>query len=267
MANTFHEYGNIAPYYERWSSGDAAYEETRKFYTRILTQFQFGRFLELGVGTGSISLSALQYAPISLVGVDNCREMLRECQSKLASLSKRLSGTMTLQQCDFCEMDFHEEFDGAILPFRTIGHLLTNRRLKTMFCRVFQALKPGGWFVFDHYMFQQDWAKAHNDVDILMYQDPDLTICDHYLYDFAAGYMHCTVKINGNTTESFDFRWLPVPLLENIIQKAGFLIVQRLGDFDGRPWTEDALEQIWLLQKPGRSSTVCLPNMDRSFLT
>lgn len=262
MDNISHEYKAIAPYYERWSSGDAAYADSQRFYVHALSQFQEGQFLELGIGTGRISLAVLQQTPISIVGVDCCREMLEECRRR--AFRQPLVGTLSLQEADFCRLSVRERFDGILLPFRTIGHLLTDQRLEQLFQAVFQALKPGGWFLFDHYMFQRAWAEQHNDVDILMYQGPGLTIQDHYRYDFEAGKMHCLVKVNGEIYESFDFRWLPVELLEKIIRTTGFQLVSRLGEFDGRPWTRDSLEQIWLLQKDGPDAAGRLPDLIRT---
>lgn len=257
MDNISHEYEAIAPYYEQWSAGDAAYLDSQRFYVNVLSQFQTGQFLELGIGTGRISLAALRKAPISIVGVDRCREMLEECRRK--SLCQPLAGTLTLLEADFCSLDIQEKFDGVIMPFRTIGHLLTDERLEMLFRVVFRALTPGGWFLFDHYMFQRTWAEKHNNVDIMMYQGPGVTIQDHYQYDFERGRMHCFVKVNGEIYESFEFRWLPVELLAQTAKAAGFRVAHLLGEFDGHPWTKDSLEQIWLLQKG--ESDVALPQL------
>lgn len=256
MDNISPEYKAIAPYYEQWSTGDAAYLDSQRFYVDALSQFQKGEFMELGIGTGRISLAALRKVPISIVGVDRCHEMLEECRRK--SLCQPLAGTLSLLEADFCSLDIQERFDGVILPFRTIGHLLTDERLEALFRVVFRALKPDGWFLFDHYMFQRAWAEEHNGVDILRYQDPEITIQDYYQYDFKGGRMHCLVKVNGKVCESFPFRWLPVELLAKTAQAAGFQIVRLMGEFDGCPWTKDSLEQIWLLQKAGTDAALPL---------
>lgn len=128
--------------YEQWSTGGAAYLDSQQFYVNVLSQFQTGQFLELGIGTGRISLAALQKAPISIVGVDRCREMLAECYRK--SLCQPLTGTLTLSEADFCSLDIQEKFDGVIMSFHTIGHLLTDKRLEMLFRVAFRALRLGG---------------------------------------------------------------------------------------------------------------------------
>lgn len=243
-------YDNISSVYEKWSSGDAAYIESGEFYTSALRNLRDGSYLELGIGTGRISLEAIRFAPISITGIDFSSNMLRVCQKNYRALSDR-KGILQLCKMDVTHLSFHEQFNGAIMPFRTIGHIMNEHDLQSLFCGVFAALKPGGWFMLDHYMFQKDWAIAHNNMNIIMYKDDDMTIYDRYIYDFDARIMHCNVFVNDVIFESFDFRWLEPIEIERAACRAGFYVQSLLGDFDGSAWTKHSYEQIWLLRKPG----------------
>ena len=256
-----HIYDGIASAYDQCSSGDAAYEETLQFYTSALSQMRGGNYLELGIGSGRISLAAIRNAPVSILGIDESMEMLEKCEKSYREAGP-YKGTLTLRQADFTRLDYEEKFDGAFMPFRTIGHILEDSALDDMFTGVLRALKPGGWFLFDHYIFQQEWAEKHNCTDILMYRDENITIHDRYLYDFERKTMLCEVKVNGETRMRFTFRWFSPETLLNAAEKAGFHLLSLMGTFDGEPWKENSLQQIWLFKKAGYDCLGEFPTFD-----
>lgn len=251
-------YDNIAFAYEKWSSGDEAYVDTLEFYTSILKQMNQGKYLELGIGSGRISIEVVATTPVSIVGIDESEKMLEICERVYRKL-KPCKGCLTLRQGDFTHLLYHEKFDGAIMPFRTIGHILTDVSLDRMFHGVFEALKPGGWFLFDHYMFHEEWAREHNDTEIIMYKGENMTICDEYHYHYERNQMNCKVKINDHTRMEFEFRWFQPETLQKAAERAGFHILALMGKFDGTPWKWDSPEQIWLLRKPGTQSSCQTP--------
>ena len=72
-------YRGISGLYEKWCSGDPAYEQTRRFYIHTLSRCK-GPFLELGVGTGRLARELVQRWAADVTGVDVCPEMLSICQ-------------------------------------------------------------------------------------------------------------------------------------------------------------------------------------------
>ena len=65
-------YAGISHLYEKWCSGDPAYEQTKRFYVRMLSRCE-GPFLELGVGTGRLARELVQRQAVDITGVDICR--------------------------------------------------------------------------------------------------------------------------------------------------------------------------------------------------
>lgn len=255
-------YDNISSLYEKWSSGDAAYSDTGCFYVSVLSQMHRGNYLELGIGTGRISLEAIKIAPISMTGIDISTKMLEICQKKYRDISN-CRGELRLCRCNATDLKFHEEFEGAVMPFRTIGHLMTDDEIQEMFHCVYNALKPGGWFILDHYMFNLNWAKAHNNIPILMYRDDNISIYDRYVYDFDREIIHSKVLVNDMTYECFDFRWLKPEKIKTPAIRAGFEVLSLMGEFDGSPWTKDSFEQIWIFRKPSTgASGIVLPKIN-----
>lgn len=135
----------------------------------------------MGIGTGRIALEILQKKSVDITGVDVSRNMLTECKRKYDELKERnlIHGKLTLRNIGMENMDFHSEFQTVYLPFRTVGHLMTDQLLDRVFKRVNEALMPGGYFVLDHYMFSKEWAEDHNDIDIPMYEKDGIQIFDH----------------------------------------------------------------------------------------
>jgi len=250
ILNETGNYDGISLFYERWCTGDVSYEPSLKFYKKFL-RYQPGPLLELGIGTGRIALEILQINSAEIMGVDVSRNMLAECRRKYDEQKKRnnIQGKLTLMNVKMENMDFHSEFQTVYLPFRTVGHLITDHLLERVFQRVYEALIPGGYFVLDHYMFSREWAENHNDIDILMYEKDDIQIFDHYHYDFERKLMECSIKKNGEIIQRFLFRWMEPATIRNSALRTGFQIRELYGEFDGSMWTEKSNNQIWILKK------------------
>lgn len=242
-------YAGISSLYDKWCSGDPAYAQTQQFYVNELSKRE-GPFLELGIGTGRLALALIQRCPVSVTGVDICREMLAICEAAYQQQKEvGCPGSLHLELCDMAELRYEEKFRTAYLPFRTVGHLLTEDDLAAMFRGVYRALEPGGAFLLDHYMFDPKWAEAHQDQDLPMYCDDMTKIEDHYFYHFKDGYMDCSIKVNGTAVDGFRFRWCSKESLEQAAVKAGFVLERLIGEFDGSAWEQASSNQIWIWRK------------------
>lgn len=250
ISNEMGNYDGISIFYERWCTGDVSYEPSLEFYQKFLRN-QLGPFLELGIGTGRIALEILQKQSADITGVDVSLNMLAECRRKYDERKERnlICGKLTLRNVRMENMDFHSEFQTVYLPFRTVGHLMTDQLLDRVFERVYEALMPGGYFVLDHYMFSREWAENHNDIDILMYEKEGIRIFDHYHYDFERKLMECSIKKNGKVIQEFLFRWIEPATIRGSALRTGFQIEELYGEFDGSAWTEESNNQIWILKK------------------
>lgn len=245
-------YDGIANEYENWCTGDDDYAPSLEFYLEYLEAHN-GPFLELGIGTGRIALEAIKLYSKHIVGVDVSANMLKKCEEKYKKLKEDsfVIGTMQLIKKKIENIEFCEEFEVVYLPFRTIGHIMTNPELKQVFKKVYNALMPGGTFVLDHYIFQKEWAETHNDVDIPMYSDTEkgVTITDHYFYDFEREVMDCSIKLNEKVIQTFKFRWIHPKVIEQAAFDAGFTIEKVYGDFDKSEFSKNSFNQIWVLRK------------------
>lgn len=256
-------YDHLSSIYDKWCSADSTYQDSGRFYVSALSQMKNGRYLELGIGTGRISLEVIRSAPISVTGVDISEQMLAVCREKYNALSER-KGTLHLRRGDVTQLTYHEEFDGAVMPYRAIEHLLTEDDIRSLFRVVFSALKPGGWFLLDHLlsnheMGQPELAGCPNHERVIAYQDAETTISDYYEYDFERRLLHEKVFANSELLVCFDFHLLEAGEIKTYAEQAGFEVLSLMGDFDGAPLTERADKQIIFLRKPGFSADIQLP--------
>lgn len=242
-------YTGISHLYDKWCMGDSFYEQTKYFYMNFLPKME-GPFLELGVGTGRLARSLVQHHAVEVTGVDICCEMLAICESEYRRQKESgCAGILHLEKCDMTKLHYREQFCTAYLPFRTVGHILEEKNLAAMFQRVYRALKPGGVFILDHYMFDKTWAEEHNDKNLLMYCDDKVKIEDHYIYHFEKEYMDCMIKVNDVVTDQFQFRWYSKECIGNVAEETGFILDILMGEFDGSIWSEQSGNQIWVWRK------------------
>ncbi len=257
-------YENIAELYDKWFSSDPAYCRNGPFYVSALSQMRGGSFLELGIGTGRISLEAVRSAPISVTGIDISPQMLAVCRKRYEALTER-KGTLRLLEGDAARLAYHEEFEGAVMPYHAIAHLVSEDDIRSLFRGVFSALKPGGWFLLDDFSLNPgavpEWVNT--DEPMVEYEDSEVTISDQFRCDFEKHLMWVKAFVNGTERMSFVARWREPAEIEAHARQAGFEVLSLMGDFDGSPWTERSPEQIWFLRKPGNpGGAVQLPELN-----
>jgi len=262
-------YENIAAVYDKWFSSDPAYHGSGLFYVSALSQMRSGSYLELGIGTGRISLEAVRSAPITVTGIDISPQMLAVCRERYDAMSEK-KGTLCLCEGDAANLAYHEEFEGAIMPYHAVAHFLTEEALNSLFRGVFSALKPGGWFLMDDFSLNQDTIPewVNTDEPIIEYQDPEVTISDRFQCDFNRNLMHIQLFMNNVLHTSLTVRWRETGEIKAHAEQAGLEILSLMGDFDGSVWTEQSPEQIWFFRKPGNSGNVIqLPLLDVKYRT
>ncbi len=62
--------------------------------------------------------------------------------------------------------------------------------------------------------------------------------------------MKCSVNVNDKTVQNFLFRWFDAEEFRILAENSGFIVREVLGDFDGRRFSRDSDNQIWILEKP-----------------
>jgi len=119
------------------------YDELTQITTNNLTcNIDSPRILDLGCGTGNLSLAILdRYPQAEIHIVDISSQMVDLCKHKLASKSDRIY----CYTKNFLELSYDTSFFDCIVSQITIHHLDTQSK-KQLFSCVYNWLKPGGLF-------------------------------------------------------------------------------------------------------------------------
>ena len=125
---------------------DVPYEKLLAFYFRLLKKYrcEAKTVLDLACGTGSLSVLLAQ-AGLRVIGADCSEQMLTEAAAKSQSMENAPFFIRQKMQ----ELRLPEPVDAAICCLDGINYLTKPADCKKTFRRVFDALSPGGLFIFD----------------------------------------------------------------------------------------------------------------------
>ena len=260
MSNTA-IYDDWAPIYDVWATTAPITKRNLPFYVERLVAAE-GPAVELGVGNGRIAIqAALQGADV--VGVDASSVMLSLCRQRARDAG--VGTKVNLLKADFRDFELAEPASLVVVPFHSIGHMLTLDDKRACLAHVFDQLKPGGRLVFDHFVFDESHARQMDGLTRLRaeYVDPD-TAKDSLLwvtvrFDFREQLMHILaiseeVDPLGHTgarrARRMDFSWVTPDQAQALLREAGFEIESQWGCFDETPFGPDSTEQIYSALKP-----------------
>jgi len=241
-----------APFYD-WENARTLGKRDVPFWRNIALQAG-GRVLELGCGTGRISLP-LGRAGVRLVGIDRSEPMLTRARAR--TKRARLSRNIGLIRGDIRFIPFPgPSFSMVMAPYGILQSLLRERDLKATLSEVHRVLEPGGTFGIELVADLPSWKEyrkrlslkgwrgrrggAHVTLMETVRQDParHLTIFDQEFTERRGG----TTRVHRF---ALTFRTLSVPQMVRRLEKSGFEIAALLGDYRGRAW--DPRADVWVI--------------------
>jgi ubiquinone/menaquinone biosynthesis C-methylase UbiE len=245
-----------APFYD-WENARTLGRRDVAFWQRVARDAS-GRVLELGCGTGRISLP-LARSGIPMVGIDRSEPMLGRAARRKALLKKRpgkpRSPKLGLIRGDITALPFQQDSFGMVLaPYGILQSLLSDRDLEATLTAVSRVLRPGGVFGVDLVPDVPQWREYRNRVQMRgrAVGGVHLTLVEsvrqdraHRVTIFEQEYRvqrGRTVTVHPFTLR---FRTLPVRRMTARLERAGFVIRAILGDYRGRPWDERA--DVWII--------------------
>lgn len=141
----FSDYDRFAWFYNRYWGPDFCRTVFEIFESILFPELRTGaRILDLCCGTGQIA-ARLQDCGYDVTGIDGSSEMLEYARvnsprSVFVQADARSFDTGNLQwQC----------YDAVLSPFDSLNHIMSVEELREVFRRVRAALRPGGLFLFD----------------------------------------------------------------------------------------------------------------------
>ncbi len=212
---------------------------------------QGGRVLELGCGTGH-KLIPVATDGHPCTGLELSADMLTEAQRKADERAVAVDWVLG----DMRDFDLGRTFDLVFIAGNSLLHLHEAADLLSCFRSVRAHLAPGARFIFDVFnpnvRLLADADGVRRTRDALSFVDPDrgnVTVDVSDTYDAATqvtrGTWHCSSEVEP------DFFVAPLELrsifpqeLPLLLSSAGLQLVERFGDWSGRPFTADAATQL-----------------------
>ena len=243
---------DYAPFYD-WENARTLGRRDVPFW-RNLALKAGGRVLELGCGTGRVSLP-LGRAGVRLVGIDRSERMLARARTR--TRRARLSNQITLIRSDVRFTPFAPSaFSMVMAPYGILQSLLRERDLTATLQEVNRVLEPGGTFGIELVADLPAWKEYQKRVSLKGWRarrgGTHVTLVETVRQDRAR---HLTIfnqeftERRGNTSRihrfALTFRTLSVPQMVRRLEKTGFEITALLGDYRGRAW--DPRADIWVI--------------------
>jgi ubiquinone/menaquinone biosynthesis C-methylase UbiE len=237
-----------APFYD-WENARTLGRRDVPFWIR-LAERAAGRVLELGCGTGRVSLP-LAAAGVDLVGIDRSSAMLKRARAEA-----RLQGSpdVTFVRGDIRALPFRDRsFSAAIAPYGILQSLIRPRDLSATLASAARVLAPGATFGLELVPDVPNWKEYRNRVQLRgRAGSSHLTLIESVRQDRRrrlTTFEQCYVERRGARTREhrFDltFRTLTVPEMSRQLERAGFEIASRHGDYDEGPWRAPA--DVWII--------------------
>jgi ubiquinone/menaquinone biosynthesis C-methylase UbiE len=240
-----------APFYD-WENAQTVGRRDVAFW-RNLAATQDGRALELGCGTGRITIPAAKTGAL-IVGVDRSAEMLARGRQRLART--KLQGSATLVRGDIRTLPFRSRpgFSLVMAPYGILQSLTREADLRATLESVHRVLQRGGTFGIDLVPDLPRWSEYQRKVSLRgsRGRSTNITLIESVRQDRARRltiFDHEYVERRGREkrvhTFSLTFRTLSVERMSQRLEKAGFAIRAVLGDYRGGPW--DPRSDVWVI--------------------
>jgi SAM-dependent methyltransferase len=214
-----------------------------------------GKILELGAGTGRLTLPLGKAAGRRVVGIDRSMPMLARAVAKTKRAKSAALKPGGYVSGDIRALPFDDAaFNLVIAPYGMLQSLTRERDLVRALSEAARVLAPGGVFGVDLVPDLPTWDEYGRSVrfrgkmgaasirlieSVRQDRKRGLTIFDQEFVETRRGERPATRRF------SLAFRTLPVPKVVTRLEKAGFRVEHILGDYRGGHWDERA--DVWLL--------------------
>lgn len=226
-------YDAFAPIYDDWASHMT---EDVPFYVELARQAD-GPVVELAVGNGRVAVPVAQAIGRPLLGIDSSPAMLEAARERAAEAGVELE----LREQDMRELTLDEPAALIYCPFRALLHLPTWRDKRAVFERVSAALRPGGRFAWNVFVFSPHVA-ARMDGKWEVHAGIRNRV-DHVPSDNR-------IDITIEDGPSVSLWWATRSEWEGLLDVAGLEVEALYGGFEHEPFDEKSMEFVWVARKP-----------------
>ena len=253
MAEGHEGWDQYAPFYD-WENARTLGRRDLPFW-RTLAQRIDGRVLELGCGTGRLTIP-LGRAGVRVVGIDRSVPMLARAAQRVRR--GRLQAQVQLVRGDIRALPFRRRapFDLVMAPYGMLQSLLRERDLAATLQAVHGALRRGGTLGIELVADLPAWEEYRKKVSLAGWRTrrggAHVTLVETVRQDRARRltiFDQEFTERRGREVRvqrfALTFRTLSVPQVARRLEKAGFAVDALLGDYRGGPW--DPRAEVWMV--------------------
>jgi ubiquinone/menaquinone biosynthesis C-methylase UbiE len=226
------DYEWFAPVYDAWA---AAMTDDVDFYVDLAREAD-GPVIELAVGTGRIAIPVVERTGKRVVGIDLSPQMLDLARAYAAEAGIDLE----LREGDMRDLDYEAATDLVICPYRALLHLPTWGDRRQVFERVARALRPGGRFAWNAFVFDHRYACEFDD----KWQDEP----KRHLTEYMPGDNRIDITLEEGPALSL--WWIARSEWEGLLDVSGLETEALYGWFDRRAFDDASREFVWIARKP-----------------
>jgi ubiquinone/menaquinone biosynthesis C-methylase UbiE len=242
---------DYAPFYD-WENARTFGRRDLAFWRRLI-EARGGRVLELGCGTGRVTVPLAREGFAHVVGIDRSAAMLARGRARLRRA--RISSA-DLILGDIRTLPFRRgSFETVLAPYGVLQSLLTERDLLRTLRSVADVLPRGGVFGLELVADLPSWREYRERVTLRGRRGsrgPWVTLKESVRQEPARALTHFDqVFVEGRGAAArrhaftLSFRTLSVPQMARRLEQAGFDVTATLGDYQGGPW--DPRAEVWIL--------------------
>ena len=235
------EYAQFTDIYDEWAQHMT---EDVPFYVELAREAE-GPIVELAVGNGRVVIPVARETGRKVLGIDRSPSMLAQARERIAEAGVDVE----LREQDMREFELDEPAALIYCPFRALLHLPTWADRRQVFERVAAALRPGGRFAWNAFVFDIKIAAGFAD---RLRRRPDGKTWEWTEYDATEARIDVTAYVEqpGKDPRRLSLWWINRSEWEGLIDVAGLEVEALYGGFERQPFTSDSREFVWVARKP-----------------
>jgi ubiquinone/menaquinone biosynthesis C-methylase UbiE len=241
---------DYAPFYD-WENAQTVARRDVAFWERLAAA-RDGRVLELGCGTGRITLPVARTGA-RIVGIDRSTAMLGRGRQRLRR-ARLKNASLLLGDIRHLPFRTRAGFTLVMAPYGILQSLTREKDLQATIASVHRILPRRGLFVVDLVPDLPRWDEYDRRTSLSGKRGSGttVTLIESVRQDVRRKltiFDHEYVERKGRQRRvhrfSLTFRTLSVPQMSRRLETAGFRIRAVLGDYQGGPW--DRRSDVWVL--------------------
>lgn len=226
-------YDPMAAIYDDWA---ADMTEDVDFYVSLAREAN-GPVVELAVGTGRVAIPVAEAIGRRVIGIDASPAMLAEARRRAQAARVDLD----LRLGDMRALALDEPAALVICPFRSLLHLPTWADRRIVFERVAAALRPGGRFAWNAFVFDPAVAV---EIDGVWREEHGI----RHRVDYAPA--DCRIDVTLEAGPAFSLWWVSPSEWAGLLDVSGLELEALYGWFDRRAFAEGSREFVCVARRP-----------------